>query len=108
MQSPDNKIVQFPYFSENMDSDGFFDLLEERPQKQSRAIDLILEDTMIPVIHCLIEYGIDCETETFISDFNLVVDVLRATLQRQVDIEHPLHAVLDGKVKFVKMEDIKE
>ena len=91
-----------------MDEDGYFNLLEERPQKQERAVDLILEDIMIPVIQCLMEYGINCETETFISDFNLVVDVLRAALYRQIDIEHPLHAVLDGKVKFVKVEDIQE
>ena len=61
-----------------------------------------LYDSIIDVSH---EYGISNQEDEFIKDFSYVMESVRAMVERQFDIEHPFHDVVDRKLKLDKDEN---
>ena len=47
-------------------------------------------------------YDIEVENKAFSKDFVLVVDALRATIYRSLDLDHHLHTFIDDNVKLIE------
>lgn len=65
--------------------------------------DAVTEEIISLVLTELDNYDFDLETEEFTKDYILFQDALRATIYRQVGVEHHLHAFVDNNVSFVAM-----
>lgn len=100
LQFPKNKIIrEIPVDNEK---------LEKTKQKSvTNFAENILNEIAHEVAMELDNAGIDTQSEQFLKDYMIVVDFLRATIYRQMDIKHHLHEVMDTSVKTEKLEDME-
>ena len=46
-------------------------------------------------------FGMETESDTFLKDFSMTVDAMRATVYRTFGVPHPLHDFIDNNVKMI-------
>ena len=63
--------------------------------------DSVVDDMLESMVSDLENYGIDIDDESFMKDFSLTVDSLRATVYRSFGINHNLHDFIDNNIKMM-------
>lgn len=76
-----------------------------KEKSTQKFADTITEDLIGNMIEDLENSGLDVDTDSFMKDFSLTVDSLRATVYRHFSIDHHLHEFIDNNVKMVKKKD---
>ena len=87
-------IVQHPSTPEEM----------KNPQ---HLIEQCMADFFPHVIASMADFGFDVETKEFHDDFRLIVEFTRATLMKQVGLEHDLQIAL-GKNNILNIDNDDE
>jgi len=97
-----SKIVEFPKSKIVREILANEDAVNEAKIKgKINYADGIIDDVVDLVVEELENQGIDVDNESFLKDFSLTVDAMRATIYRQFDIEHGLHNFIDENVMMI-------
>lgn len=65
----------------------------------------IVQDLASDIMMSMENWGIDTNCEVFHTDFEYLVAILMATVQRTMNIEHPLHKLIDEYKKEPNEDD---
>lgn len=97
-------VVEFPshrIVRENLNNE----IVELAKEKSTQKFaDTIVEDMIGNMIEDLENCGVDIDEPSFIKDFSLTVDSLRAAIYRHFGIDHSLHDFIDKNIKMVNRE----
>jgi hypothetical protein len=97
-----SKIVEFPKHKivrEIPTDEGV--VSEAKIKGRMNYADGIVDDMVDIMLEELENQGIDVENDFFMKDFSMTVDALRATVYRQLDLEHGLHNFIDENVRMI-------
>jgi hypothetical protein len=99
-------VVEFPshrIVRENINNS----VIEQAREKSTQKFADSIVDSLIEIMLEEMEnFGVDTETESFMKDFSLTVDSLRASVYRTLGIKHHLHAFIDKNVKMMPRDEI--
>jgi molecular chaperone GrpE (heat shock protein) len=95
-------IVEFPKNKIFRDAPVNIELIEKAKEKALASFaDSVVETMIDNLLEGLDNFGLDTQEETFIKDFSLTVDAIRATVYRSLGIPHQLHEFIDDNVKLI-------
>lgn len=98
---PKNKIIREPVQS-----------IEEIEKLKARGTqnfaDALIQDVAENILGEFGSVGLNMETNNFAKDFQFLVHILSATVYRSMNIDHPLHNVIDNQINFVEEVDTSE
>lgn len=82
------------------------DVTLEQAKERSRAnfAESISDELISIMLEEMENLGIDTSLNSFMKDFSLTVDALRATINRSFDVPHHLHDFIDEHVKMIHKE----
>ena len=100
------KLIKFPahrvvYNKPNVD------LTDEEALniKQQKFIDQITEGLTLDIIHVLQDNVVDTNNPVFLRDLAIVIESIKALLNRDFDQTHPMHAITDAIAKIHNLPD---
>jgi len=100
------KLIKFPahrvvYNKPNVD------LTDEEALniKQHKFIDQITEGLTLDIIHVLQDNVVDTNNPVFLRDLAIVIESIKALLNRDFDQTHPMHAITDAIAKIHNLPD---
>ena len=97
LKFPENKIVRQTQVD--------IKAIEEAKERSLFAFaDNIMDDLVENLVSDIESNGIDIEDDSFLKDFSLTVDALRATIYRTFKLPHTLHSFIDENVKVINRE----
>ena len=79
-------------------------IVEFKERSRKSYADGISDDLIGALLEEMENVGIDTNQDSFIKDFSMTVDSLRATVYRTFDVEHHLHNFIDKNVKMINRE----
>lgn len=96
-----DKVIEFPKHKVVRDVPG--EVLEERQRKSDQKFaDSVVEELSGFLLTELDNYNLDIDNKQFAKDFILVVDALRASVYRTLNLDHHLHMFVDENVKILE------
>jgi hypothetical protein len=96
------KVVDFPKHKIVREAPVNNEVVEAAKEKGLLNFsDSIVDDLLQGMIETLENYGVDVESKTFMKDFSLTADSLRASIYRQFGLDHNLHNFIDSNVKMM-------
>lgn len=96
------KVVEFPKHKIVREAPVNIEAVEAAKEKGLQNFaDSIVDDMLQGMAESLENYGIDIDTKTFMKDFSLTADSLRASIYRQFGLSHSLHNFIDSNVKMM-------
>ena len=73
--------------------------------KQHKFIDQITEGLTLDIIHVLQDNVVDTNNPVFLRDLAIVIESIKALLNRDFDQTHPMHAITDAIAKIHNLPD---
>ena len=73
--------------------------------KQHKFIDQITEGLTLDIIHVLQDNVVDTNNPVFLRDLAIVIESIKALLNRDFDRIHPMHAITDAIAKIHNLPD---
>lgn len=100
-----NEVISFPANKIVRETPQSIELLERAKEKSVRkfADDVIdiLAEACFDQIEAL---GLDTENPAFDKDFSFIVETIRATVYRNLEMPHHLHEFIDNNIEVTKPE----
>ena len=92
-----DKVIEFPKHKVVRDVPD--EVFEERNRKADQKVaDAMVEEISGFMLTELDNYDIDVDNKTFMKDYIVAVDALKATIYRSFGLDHPFHAFVDKNV----------
>jgi hypothetical protein len=79
-------------------------IVEVKERSRKSYADGISDDLIDVLLEEMENFGIDTDQDSFVKDFSMTVDVLRATIYRTFGVDHHLHLYIDKNVKMINRE----
>ena len=101
MEKKKGNIIEFPLKATpnpNIKVDSYALQL----QQDMTFADHLTEGLVVNMIHNMSENGIDTEDENFIADISMMIEMVKSTIYRSLDIPHPMQDVTDEFVTTTK------
>ena len=97
---PKEKIIrEVPFHNEKLE--------EIKAKGTQNFADAIVHDIAENILNEFGGVGLNTEAETFIKDFQLLINVLTTTVYRSVGLSHPFQKIIDENFDFVPAEQIE-
>lgn len=91
---PKEKIVRNVVLS---DSDR--KRLEDKSKKE--FANFVMQELINELLTSFDDFDFDTTSPNFVKDFSYSMDALKATIYRSLELDHPLHELIDEKVNIV-------
>ena len=100
----ENKIIKGPWKSKRVKvpDNSVFEL-----QQDMLFAEELCENVMVQVIYTLGENGIDIGDKDFLQDIAFVIEALKSTLYREMDMPHPLTPIIRS-ISEVSVEEVDD
>jgi hypothetical protein len=79
-------------------------IVEVKERSRKSYADGIADDLIDVLLEEMENFGVDTDRDSFIKDFSMTVDSLRATVYRTFGVDHHLHLFIDKNVKMINRE----
>ena len=98
-----NNIIKGPWKSKRVKvpDNSVFEL-----QQDMLFVEELCENVMVQVIYTLGENGIDIGDKEFLQDIAFVIEALKSTLYREMDVPHPLTPIIRS-ISEVSVEEVE-
>ena len=96
-----SKIVEFPKSKIIREANNEEYVTQAKEKGKIKYAEGIVDDVIGIIITELENQGIETDDFTFLKDFSMTADALRATVYRHFGIEHPLHSFIDKNVNVI-------
>ena len=74
-------------------------------QENAMFCDTLTEGLLIQMINTIDENGFETNTENFLRDMGWIIESVRSTLYREMDLEHPMSELIREFTKEVEPEE---
>ena len=100
----ENNIIKGPWKSKRVKvpDNSVFEL-----QQDMLFAEELCENVMVQVIYTLCENGIDIGDKDFLQDIAFVIEALKSTLYREMDMPHPLTPIIRS-ISEVSVEEVDD
>ena len=100
----ENNIIKGPWKSKRVKvpDNSVFEL-----QQDMLFAEELCENVMVQVIYTLGENGIDIGDKDFLQDISFVIEALKSTLYREMDMPHPLTPIIRS-ISEVSVEEVDD
>ena len=95
------KVIQFPKKGKQH-PDIKIDNFAMELQEQIMFADHLTEGLVVNLIHNLSENGVSTKEEGFIRDMGFLIELVKSTIYRDMDLEHPMQDFVDLFVTTTK------
>jgi molecular chaperone GrpE (heat shock protein) len=97
-------IVEFPRHRIVREYAGVEYIEQVKEKSKQNFAESVADDLISALLDEIDNMGIDTTSDSFMKDFSMTVDSLRATVYRTFDVEHHLHSFIDKNVKMINRE----
>lgn len=99
-----NEVIAFPKNKIVRENPPDIDILEKIKEKSvKRFADDVVELIATNCYEEIETLGLDVDNEKFGRDFSVLVEILRATVYRNLELDHNLHEFMDNNVEITPM-----
>jgi len=97
-------IVEFPRHRIVREHAGIACIEQVKEKSKQTYAESVSDDLIGALLEEMENMGIDTTTDSFIKDFSMTVDSMRATIYRSFGVPHHLHEFIDKSVKMIHRE----
>ena len=105
----DDKVILFPINDNQLrelaakyEDDRELPVINQERLKKVSYLNVNSQLIIELLYETLEEMGFDCREEKNMKDFHCIVEMLKGFMARQLDIEHPLHDLMDHLVSQIE------
>lgn len=96
-----NNVVKFPSGSKNTSDKDVGELLETN---KIRFAENLVDHYGTQLLSKLVTHGLEPDRSDFMYDYLFVMEALRATILRNIGVEHPMHELIDtDSIKYFQV-----
>lgn len=100
----DNVIV-FPGFKRDAAPQNLEEIVDKVTQTRKDHVNMVMNDMIPDIIHMFGAYGVDINDDKYVKDVAMIMESTKSLLNRQYNLEHPFHKMVDNIFEFSYNED---
>ena len=100
-----NNVILFPGFKSESPPQTIEEIADKVTQTRKDHVDMIMIDLIPDMIHVFGSYGVDINSEEYVKDVAMIMESIKAMINRQYHLEHPFHSMVDNIFDFSYNED---
>lgn len=100
----DNVIV-FPGFKRDAAPQNLEEIVDKVTQTRIDHVNMVMNDMIPEIIHMFGAYGVDINDDKYVKDVAMIIESTKSLLNRQYNLEHPFHKMVDNIFEFSYNED---
>lgn len=100
-----DNVILFPGMKRDSAPQNMEEILDKVTQTRKDHVNMVLNDMIPEIIHMFGAYGVDINDDKYVKDVAMIMESTKSLLNRQYNLEHPFHKMVDNIFEFSYNED---
>ncbi len=100
-----DNVILFPGFKRDTAPQSVEEIVDKVTQTRKDHVNMVMNDMIPEIIHMFGAYGVDINDDKYVKDVAMIMESTKSLLNRQYNLEHPFHKMVDNIFEFSYNED---
>lgn len=101
-----DNVILFPGFKrDDAPPQNIEEIVDKVTQTRKDHVNMVMNDMIPEIIHMFGAYGVDINDDKYVKDVAMIMESTKSLLNRQYNLEHPFHKMVDNIFEFSYNED---
>lgn len=100
-----DNVILFPGMKRDAAPQNMEEILDKVTQTRKEHVNMVLNDMIPEIIHMFGAYGVDINDDKYVKDVAMIMESTKSLLNRQYNLEHSFHKMVDNIFEFSYNED---